>query len=90
MMNYNLDSNGYIANYAVIGRVGNGIDYTGEIPGDFGEFYKAYKVVNGTLVRDDARAEELMNRESTPAVSLEEKVQELADALDALLKGYTE
>lgn len=87
-MQYNLDENGYIANYAIIGEVANGVEFTGEIPDGFRSCPRAYKVVGGALVLDEARAEELARQFNEPTI--EERVTELETAFSALIRGETE
>lgn len=50
-MKIQIGSNGYFTgNYAIIGNIENGVEYSGEIPT---ENATAYKLVNGVLVFDE-------------------------------------
>lgn len=91
-MFYNTDENGYVQNYALIGGVENGIEYKGEIPEDFKSYPRAYRVIDGVLVVDETRREEIIRSieavDILPENPLERRVAELesslADSLEAL------
>ena len=94
MMVYNTDTNGYVANYATIGDVENGVAYTGELPEGFADCPQAYKLVDGVLTLDTARYDQiLLERAETetpsvdPTAALEQRIAELEAVIDALVGG---
>lgn len=56
-----LDENGYVKEYALIGKVSNGQDFD-NFPEDLDDFtnnYQSYKLINGILYKNENKAEEL-------------------------------
>ena len=55
-----LDENGYVKEYALIGRISNGQDFD-NFPEDLDDFknnYQSYKLIDGILYKNEDRAEE--------------------------------
>ncbi len=93
-MKYNTDENGYVANYALVGEVENGIAYAGELPQGFSGCPQAYRLVDGVLTLDAARRDALLAAPETaepvdPTAALEQRIAELEAVIDALIGGET-
>lgn len=54
-MQIKTDEHGYVAGYARIGGVEEGVAYEGEIPEGFEESYRAYRLTGDGLVLDEER-----------------------------------
>lgn len=55
-----LDENGYVKEYALIGKISNGQDFD-NFPEDLDDFknnYQSYKLIDGILYKNEDRAEE--------------------------------
>ena len=64
MMQIKFGGDGYVEGYAEIGGMQGAIEYTGEIPADFGpETCRCYQLVDGVLIRDDDRLERAQRRQ---------------------------
>lgn len=93
-MYYNTDANGYVANYALLGGVENGSEYAGALPEGFSGCPQAYHIVNGLLVLDATRRDEILAAQTVadapaedPTAVLEQRIAELEAVIDALVGG---
>lgn len=58
------DDNGAVLGFAEIGGMDGAIEWSGDVPDGFKENCKTYKLAEGALVKDEARADELERQKS--------------------------
>lgn len=84
-MQYVTDSEGYVTGYAIVGGITDGVEYAGELPSDFAERYAAYRVVDGALTLDAARAAAIEGEDEPP-----DPIQQRLDEHEAALVELAE
>lgn len=63
MLEIKYDDNNYVVGFSTLGGIEGGIEFKGEIPSDFDEFYYSYYLDNNILVKDLSKIKEKVNKE---------------------------
>lgn len=74
-MKLQLNEQGYVIGYAIVGEIENSIPYDNDIPDDFGQFYHHYRLIDNILQKDEGyiseiEKETLRNRRNTECFSI--------------------